>query len=98
MASKIKIVPADFQKTVVELHRVKALLHDYNKELSSKYSKMRNEWQGLAGDAFEVCGQKVLESFEMNIEGLNRLAVDIEKASRFMEDVDQTIAGQIAGA
>jgi hypothetical protein len=37
---------------------IKGLLCYTNiKELSGKYSKMSNEWQGLAGEAFEVCGQ-----------------------------------------
>jgi len=68
LADKIKIVPADFQKATAELQRIEALLNDHKAELSSKYSIMMNDWQGLAGESFEVCAQKMLNDFEINID------------------------------
>ena len=98
MADLIKIVPADFQKTTAEFHRIEALLNDYKEELSGKYFMMVNDWQGLAGEAFGDCCQKVLNSFEMNIESLNRLATDIEQACQFMEAFDRGVSEVVSRA
>jgi len=97
MADKIKIVPADFIKTATELRRVEGLLNEYKTTLSSNYSMMASSWQGVAGGAFQVCAKKILKSFEINISNINQLAMDIERASQFMEESDRNIAGTITG-
>jgi len=98
LADKIKIVPADFQKALAELQRIEALLNDHKAELSGKYSMMMNDWQGMAGEAFAVCAQKVLNDFEINITNIGQLTVDIEQAGQFMEEVDRNIAGVVSFA
>jgi WXG100 family type VII secretion target len=98
LADKIKISPDDFNKATAELRRIEGLLNDYKAELSGKYAMMMNDWRGAAGEAFEACGQKVLNNFALNIENLSCLAAEIEQASQYMKEVDQQIAGAITFA
>jgi len=92
VAEKIKIVPDDFKLAAAELHRIKDLLDVCKAELISKYTLMREEWQGLAGEAFEIRAHKLLKSFEHNIAHLSQLTADIEQAGKYLEEADRQLA------
>ena len=95
-SAKIKIVPADFEKAALALHRTGDLLNEYRAELSSKYSDMADEWRGLAGEAFSAGSREILDQYRSGICGLDRLTKDIEKAGKFMKVFDRMLAAEIA--
>jgi uncharacterized protein YukE len=70
-------------------------LNEYKTELAAKYALMRNNWRGLAGEAFEERAHKLIDELEMNIGNLRELITDLEQAGRFMQETDQNIAGAI---